>query len=149
MLPRRVGGSEVTRRYAHAVSAPLLSRPPARPFRVRIVIALVVVSVLGLYALLRLLVVMAPSDPCGPAEAAACASADRAWLVSGLVALVLALFSAGLAAYWAWHRARLDFNVPPGWPTPPGNWRATPDWEPDPRWPEPPNGWKFWVSRRS
>ena len=135
----------MTQRYAQAVSATLLSKPPPRPFRLRIVVALVFASLLGLYALFRLLVVMAPSDPCGPTETAACAAADRRWLISGLVAGLLALLSAAMAAYWAWLRARLDFNVPPGWPTPPGDWRVTPGWEPDPRWPEPPNGWQFWV----
>ena len=145
---RLIGTLRMTGGYAPAVPAPLLSKPPARPLRLRIVIALLFASLLGFYAFMRVLVVLAPSDPCGPTEAAACASADQAWLISGLVAGALALLCAGLVGYWAWSRARLDFNVPPGWPTPPRNWRVTPGWEPDPRWPEPPNGWQFWVRGR-
>ncbi|GAA0284475.1 HIRAN domain-containing protein [Cryptosporangium japonicum] len=37
------------------------------------------------------------------------------------------------------------FNPPPGWPSPPREWRPPPGWRPDPRWPDPPAGWAFWV----
>lgn len=37
------------------------------------------------------------------------------------------------------------FNPPPGWPTPPRDWRPPPGWQPDPSWPSPPPDWQFWV----
>ena len=39
----------------------------------------------------------------------------------------------------------LIFNPPPGWPTPPENWRPPAGWTPDPSWPEPPSGWQLWL----
>jgi Meiotically Up-regulated Gene 113 (MUG113) protein/uncharacterized protein DUF4041 len=37
------------------------------------------------------------------------------------------------------------YNSPPGWPTPPPDWRPPVGWQADPRWPAPPPGWRFWV----
>lgn len=39
----------------------------------------------------------------------------------------------------------LRFNPPPGWPTPPRDWRPPADWAPDPSWPAAPADWQFWV----
>lgn len=41
------------------------------------------------------------------------------------------------------------FNPPPGWPTPPREWRPPSDWAPDPSWPPAPQGWQFWVPENS
>lgn len=41
----------------------------------------------------------------------------------------------------------LEFNPPPGWPTPPLGWTPPKGWTPDPNWPTPPAGWNLWVSR--
>ena len=37
------------------------------------------------------------------------------------------------------------FNPPPGWPTPPANWRPPSGWKPDPSWPPPPPDWALWI----
>ena len=65
MLPRRVGGSKVTQRYAQRMSAALVSKPPTKPFRLRIVIALIASSAFGLYALLRILMLLRAARPIG------------------------------------------------------------------------------------
>lgn len=39
----------------------------------------------------------------------------------------------------------MQFNPPPGWPTPPPGWMPAADWQPDPSWPAAPDGWQFWV----
>ncbi|WP_396216824.1 DUF4041 domain-containing protein [Gemmatimonas sp.] len=41
--------------------------------------------------------------------------------------------------------ARLRFNPPPGWPTPPVGWTPPKGWTPDPAWPSAPDGWALWV----
>jgi hypothetical protein len=38
----------------------------------------------------------------------------------------------------------IDFNPPPGWPTPPATWVPADEWLPGPEWPEPPADWTFW-----
>ena len=38
----------------------------------------------------------------------------------------------------------IDFNPPPGWPTPPATWVPPDEWLPGPEWPEPPADWTFW-----
>jgi hypothetical protein len=43
--------------------------------------------------------------------------------------------------------ANFVFNPPPGWPTPPPEWRPVPGWKPDPSWPPAPDGWTFWLPR--
>ncbi|WP_265521585.1 excalibur calcium-binding domain-containing protein [Oerskovia flava] len=39
------------------------------------------------------------------------------------------------------------FNPPPGWPTPPEDWKPDSTWKPDPSWPPAPAGWNFWPER--
>jgi len=39
----------------------------------------------------------------------------------------------------------VEFNPPPGWPTPPSGWMPPADWTPDPAWPPAPAGWNFWT----
>lgn len=38
------------------------------------------------------------------------------------------------------------FNAPPGWPTPPEDWRPSASWSPDASWPAPPRSWPFWQT---
>ena len=37
------------------------------------------------------------------------------------------------------------FNAPPGWPTPPSDWRPPKNWTKPSEWPDPPPGWNFWL----
>jgi hypothetical protein len=43
----------------------------------------------------------------------------------------------------------MQFNPPPGWPTPPEGWTPPPGWNPDPSWPDPPPGWQLWLPAES
>ncbi len=36
------------------------------------------------------------------------------------------------------------FVAPPGWPSPPTDWKPQAGWKPDPSWPPAPAGWEFW-----
>lgn len=43
----------------------------------------------------------------------------------------------------------MQFNAPPGWPTPPDGWYPDANWRPDPSWPPAPEGWRFWTQTQT
>ena len=40
---------------------------------------------------------------------------------------------------------RLQFNPPPGWPTPPPGWSPPAGWQGPSSWPPAPAGWQYWI----
>jgi hypothetical protein len=115
-----------------------------RPFGRWIVAAWTLAIVLGLFGLLRLAVRAAPSDPCAPEDVAACDLTDSRWLMSGVVALAIALVLAAVGMWLMRRRSRLRFLAPPNWPASPNGWEPPMGWEPDASWPVAPEGWEFW-----
>jgi hypothetical protein len=103
------------------------------------------VSVAGLLGVINLVVMGAPSDPCGTAT---CGPSQGHFEVTAAAFLVPAVI-VGAALVYVQHVRRFVFNAPGSWPVPPNGWQPPPRWMPPPDWPEAPSGWTYWIRRRA
>lgn len=95
--------------------------------------------VTGLQAAIRVLITLAPSDPCP--DNPDCGIGRGTTLLIALACVVGSCMFAA-AAKRLLRRPRLQ--VPPGWPVPPNGWVPPAGWQPEAAWPPVPEGWVWW-----